>query len=74
MLRALLGPEALIVTPGVRPKGTADGDQRRVATPAAAIAAGADLVVVGRPIRDAPDPAAAARDIVADIEAGLENK
>jgi len=74
LLRTLLGPEALIVTPGVRPKGAADGDQRRIATPASAIASGADLVVVGRPIRDASDPAAAARDIVADIEAGLESK
>jgi len=65
MIRAL--PEAagrLIVTPGVRPAGSAMGDQKRSATPEAAIAAGADHIVVGRPIWQAPDPAAAARDIL----------
>jgi len=64
-IRAL--PEAdgrLIVTPGVRPAGTALGDQKRVATPADAIAAGADHIVVGRPIWAAPDPAAAARAVL----------
>lgn len=67
-IRAL--PEAkgrLIVTPGVRPAGAALGDQKRVETPALAIAAGADHIVVGRPIRDAADPAAAARDIIAEM-------
>jgi orotidine-5'-phosphate decarboxylase len=73
MLRRLLGPNALIVTPGVRPAGTNDGDQRRTATPRAAIASGADFVVVGRPIRDADDPAAAARRIVDEIAAGLQD-
>jgi hypothetical protein len=61
-IRAL--PEAagrLIVTPGVRPLGSAPGDQKRTATPAAAIAAGADHVVVGRPIHGASDPRAAAK-------------
>ena len=53
--------EFLIVTPGVRPPGSAVGDQKRVMTPKQARDAGADLVVVGRPLRDAPDPAAAAR-------------
>ncbi|WP_432817165.1 orotidine-5'-phosphate decarboxylase [Sulfitobacter sp. JB4-11] len=60
-------PEAagrLIVTPGVRPTGSAKGDQKRVATPAQAIADGADHIVVGRPIWQAPDPAKAARDIL----------
>lgn len=57
----------LIVTPGVRPAGAAAGDQKRVMTPRAARDAGADLVVVGRPIRDAADPQAAARAIAAEL-------
>ncbi|MEO0774421.1 MAG: orotidine-5'-phosphate decarboxylase [Pseudomonadota bacterium] len=68
MIRAL--PEAagrLIVTPGVRPAGASLGDQKRVATPAQALADGADHIVVGRPIHAAPDPAAAARAILAEI-------
>lgn len=67
-IRAL--PQALgklIVTPGVRPAGSASGDQKRIATPAAAIAAGADHIVVGRPIWAASDPAAAARAILAEL-------
>ena len=67
-IRAL--PEAagrLIVTPGVRPAGAALGDQKRVATPAAALAAGADHLVIGRPIWAAPDPRAAAEAILAEI-------
>ena len=70
-LRAL--PEAagkLIVTPGIRPAGSAPGDQKRIATPAAALAAGADHLVVARPIWAAPDPRAAAQAILAEI-AGL---
>ena len=58
---------ARLVCPGVRPAGSAPGDQRRVATPSEAIAAGADLIVVGRPIRDAADPGAAARAIVEEL-------
>ena len=68
MIRAL--PEAngrLIVTPGVRPAGASLGDQKRVATPAQALADGADHIVVGRPIHAAPDPAAAARATLAEI-------
>jgi orotidine-5'-phosphate decarboxylase len=68
MIRAL--PEAagrLIVTPGVRPAGSALGDQKRVATPAQAIADGADHIVLGRPIWQAADPAAAARAVLAEI-------
>jgi orotidine-5'-phosphate decarboxylase len=68
MIRAL--PEAagrLIVTPGVRPTGSDPGDQKRIATPAAAIAAGADHVVIGRPIHRAPDPRAAAEAVVAEL-------
>lgn len=69
-MRALLGPDALIVTPGVRPAGSDLGDQSRVATPAAAIAAGASHIVVGRPITQAEDPAAAFEAIVEEIERG----
>lgn len=67
-IRAL--PEAagrLIVTPGVRPSGADTGDQKRIATPSAALAAGADHIVVGRPVTGAEDPAAAARAIVREI-------
>ena len=69
-LRAL--PEAagrLIVTPGIRPAGAALGDQKRVATPAAALRAGADHIVVARPVWAAPDPLAATRAILAEIGA-----
>jgi orotidine-5'-phosphate decarboxylase len=53
--------------PGVRPAGAALGDQARVATPAAAVADGADVIVIGRPLRDAPDPVAAARRIAEEL-------
>ena len=66
-MRALLGPDALIVCPGVRPAGAEVGDQKRVSTPAAAIAAGASKLVVGRPITHADDPAAAFEAIVAEL-------
>lgn len=66
-LRAELGPEATLITPGIRPAGGQTQDQKRVATPARAIGDGANLLVVGRPIRDAADPAAAARTIVEQI-------
>jgi orotidine-5'-phosphate decarboxylase len=56
-----------VVTPGIRPAGAEKGDQKRVMTPAAAIAAGADHLVVGRPILAAPDPKAAADAIVSEI-------
>jgi len=68
-LRRNLPEAAWIVTPGVRPQGTAAGDQKRVTTPAAARSAGADLVVVGRPIRDAGDPAAMAQSIIDELAA-----
>ena len=64
-------PGAVIVTPGVRPTGADVGDQVRVATPAGAIAAGADYLVVGRPIRDAADPRAAAAAISSEISSAL---
>ncbi len=66
-LRAVLGRDLLIVTPGIRPAGVRADDQARVATPAVARRAGADYLVVGRPITDAADPAAAAAAIVAEI-------
>ena len=61
-------PNFVVVTPGVRPKGAALFDQRRVTTPREAILAGADYIVVGRPILDAPDPAAAAQQILDELE------
>lgn len=67
-LRAALGPGALLVTPGVRPAGGAVGDQKRVATPAEAIRAGATHLVVGRPVLGAPDPRAAALAIRAEMD------
>jgi orotidine-5'-phosphate decarboxylase len=67
-LRSITGQGMALVTPGIRPVGSAAGDQKRFTTPAKAIAGGADYLVVGRPIVDAPDPRAAADAIVAEIE------
>ncbi len=69
-LRAALGGGFLLVTPGVRPAGAAAADQRRVATPRDAVRAGADLLVVGRPITGAADPGAAADAILAELCGG----
>jgi orotidine-5'-phosphate decarboxylase len=66
-LRSIVGSDMLLVTPGIRPAGAAAGDQKRVATPAAAIAAGADYLVVGRPVIAADNPKAAAEAIIAEI-------
>jgi orotidine-5'-phosphate decarboxylase len=66
-LRAELGPSAVLVTPGIRPSGAASADQKRVGSPAEAIRAGSSLLVVGRPIRDAADPSAAARAVLTEI-------
>lgn len=66
-MRELLGPDALIVTPGVRPAGAAIGDQKRVATPAKAIDAGASKLVIGRPITKSDDPVAAFEAIVDEL-------
>src|SRR5262249_59641154 len=65
------GRELLIVPPGVRPKPADRDDQKRVMTPAEAIRAGADYLVVGKPIRDAKDPRSAARQIVTEMEQGM---
>jgi orotidine-5'-phosphate decarboxylase len=67
-VRAAAGSELLLVVPGVRPAGAAAGDQSRIATPAEAVRAGADVIVVGRPLRDADDPADAARRIAAELQ------
>jgi orotidine-5'-phosphate decarboxylase len=66
-VRAAVGPGMALVTPGIRPAGAASGDQKRIMTPAKAIAAGADYLVVGRPVTEASDPKAAADAIVAEI-------
>jgi orotidine-5'-phosphate decarboxylase len=73
MLRGIVGRDTLLVTPGIRPAGAASGDQKRIMTPAAAIAAGADYLVVGRPVVEAADPRAAAQAIVAEISAAAKN-
>ncbi len=70
-VRRLCGPDFLIVTPGIRPAGAASGDQARVMTPKRAIAAGADYLVVGRPVTRADNPRAAALAIAEEIEAAL---
>lgn len=67
-LRGIVGPGMTLVTPGIRPAGSAGGDQKRIMTPAQAIEAGADYLVVGRPVLEARDPKAAADAIVAEIE------
>ena len=74
-VRSIVGPEMVLVTPGIRPAGAEAGDQKRIMTPGDAIAAGANYLVVGRPIIAAADPRAAAEAIVADIaqQAAKEN-
>ena len=71
MIRRELGKNPIVVIPGIRPVGSSHDDQVRVTTPAGAIAAGGDYLVVGRAIRDAADPAEAARAIQAEIEVAL---
>ena len=66
-VRAEVGPGVVLITPGVRPVGADVGDQARVATPQQALADGADLLVIGRPITGAPDPGAAAAEIAASL-------
>ena len=73
-VRAIVGPRMAIVTPGIRLPGGAAGDQARVAGPQQAIAAGADYLVVGRPITAAADPRARRRAFVQQIEEGLAQR
>jgi orotidine-5'-phosphate decarboxylase len=70
-LRSIVGEGMVLVTPGIRPEGADKNDQKRIMTPAAAIAAGADYLVVGRPIVEAHDPKAAAEAIVKEIAGAL---
>src|SRR6201987_616516 len=70
-LRKIVGHQMNLVTPGIRPAGTASGDQKRIMTPARAIATGADYLVVGRPVMEAADPKAAADAIQAEIAQAL---
>jgi orotidine-5'-phosphate decarboxylase len=70
-LRAVTGPEGIIVVPGIRPAGAVVDDQKRVATPAQALRAGANFLVVGRPIAQAPDPARAAEAILKEMAEAL---
>lgn len=70
-LRALTGAEGVLVIPGIRPSGAAAGDQKRIATPADALGQGASYLVVGRPITQAAEPAAAAETILAEMAAAL---
>jgi orotidine-5'-phosphate decarboxylase len=72
VLRPKVGPRFLIVTPGVRPAGKGVDDHARVTTPTQTIAAGADYLVIGRPIRDAADPAAAAAAILSEMQAAFD--
>ncbi len=69
LLRQACGPDFLLVVPGIRPTWAAAGDQKRIMTPEDAVAAGADYIVIGRPITAAEDPLAAARRIAADLDA-----
>ena len=71
MVRDIVGPKMAVVTPGVRPAGTAHGDQKRVMTPSDAIAAGSSHLVVARPIVKAEDPKAAALAILAEMDEAL---
>lgn len=73
-VKAAGGPSFLAVTPGIRPAGAEMGDQARAASPEMALQCGADMLVVGRPILAAPDPLAAARRILAQIEAALKER
>lgn len=67
IVRAECGTDFMLVVPGIRPAGAATGDQKRVMTPREAVSLGADVIVIGRPITEAPDPAAAARTIAASL-------
>jgi len=66
-LHKIVGHQMVLVTPGIRPAGTSTGDQKRIMTPARAISAGADYLVIGRPVVEAGDPKAAVEAIQAEI-------
>ena len=68
IIKTACGPEFLVVTPGVRPKAAQGDDQKRVLTPGEAIRKGADYIVVGRPVTEAPDPLVAVKEIIKEIE------
>ena len=70
LIREACGADLLVVTPGIRPAQSRLADQARAATPAAALKAGADMLVVGRPVIEAPDPAAAARAVLREMDGG----
>ncbi len=70
-LRTLTGPEGVLVVPGIRPAGAQSGDQKRIATPAEALRAGASYLVVGRPITQSPAPAEAAEAILKEMAEAL---
>ena len=74
LVRETCGPDFLVVTPGIRPAGAEAGDQSRAATPATAISAGADYIVVGRPILSAPDPRAAADAIASEMDRAMARR
>jgi orotidine-5'-phosphate decarboxylase len=73
-IKAACGTDFLVVTPGIRPAGSADGDQRRTATPAEAVRAGADYVVVGRPVVHAEDPLSVLTRIIGEIDKALHQE
>lgn len=71
-IRDLCGPEFLIVTPGIRPTGYENSDQKRVSTPAEALRLGSDYLVIGRPIVKSPDPCQAVANIISEMEEVLK--
>ena len=73
-IKAVCGPEFRVLTPGIRPAGAAVGDQVRIATPGQAVRAGADYLVVGRPITGAADPAAAARGVLDEMNRAVARR
>jgi orotidine-5'-phosphate decarboxylase len=73
-IRGGCGPDFLTVVPGIRPSGADVQDQKRIATPASAVAAGADVLVIGRPVTGAPDPAVALDGILQEIESAAARR